>query len=70
MLSPSGPRVNRTMYRQQIDGFLMLQVKLDRENTLYVPGNGWFQVRRPDTRCVFDTFSSASTTHTRCADFE
>ena len=50
MLSPSGPTVKRTMKRQQIDGFLMLHVKLDRENTRYVPGVGWFQVSRPDTR--------------------
>ncbi len=70
MLSPSGPTVKRTIIRQQIDGFLMLHVKLERENTWYVPGLGWFHVRRPDTRYVRDTVPSASTVHVRCRDFE
>jgi hypothetical protein len=58
------------MNRQQIDGFLMLHVKLERENTWYVFGVGWFHVSRPDTRYVLDTVPSASTVHTRCRDFE
>ena len=70
MLSPPGPLVNRTMNRQQMYGLLMLHVYRDRENTLYVPGSGWFQVRRPDTRWVLDTVPSLSTVQTRMRDFE
>ena len=35
-----------------------------------MPGNGWFQVSRPETRWVFETLPSASTVQTRWADFE
>src|SRR5688572_29408412 len=70
MLSPSGPMVKRIMYRQQMSAFRMLHVNPDFENTLYVPGNGWFHVRRPETRCVRATVSSASTTHARCSVLE
>ena len=48
----------------------MLQVYIDLENTLYVPGSGWFHVSLPDTRWVFDTVPSSSTVQTRCLGFE
>ena len=41
MLSPCGPWANRTMNLMQMLGWSMLQVKVDRENTWYVPGFGW-----------------------------
>ena len=48
----------------------MLQVYPERENTLYVPGSGWFQVSRPETRWVFETVPFDSTVHTRWRDLE